>query len=659
MKRDRLSLIAVATIVILGVAAMVYLQAGDVPSELDSEATTIDDQGSQISRSKSTPATVPRKTDGEDSSLSETHVASGKLLPPAKADSAHVVGRVIDKEKSPIAGAVVALCLDISDFRSRGHVGRVIAHVVSDEEGYFQLPNVHVGEVYSLRAESPNYASKYVTGLELTAGSTKRFELTMHEGLSLKGLVTDLSDVPIDGARVYVQDLGMQVTDKLGGVERETRTGADGRFIIKNLNQGFKNLGASKPSFATKQTYNFHVHFSSSKQDIVFKLGPGERLSGTVVDGNGTGVDGVVITAQPHDVRSQRIERNTQSVRSNSDGRFVFDGLKRGDYNLTCKKLGYFSPLLRNLAKTSDSETTIRLKKNPVIRGQVVDADTLQPVTEFTLYSTPRESLLFVSENAKQAFKSKDGTFEFLCLRNKGDIFLHLDAPGYATGTSGKLLLSRQESIEGVVVKALAGATAVGRVVDSEGKPVAQASVEMETIPDGSQGLGRLGSMVYGKLALLQRRVRTDAEGKFRISRLRAANYRLIVKHGSHAANRGDRILSIKKGGEFPLGDIVLLKGGNLQGVAFDADNKPMPGVLIKLVPEDPSLTGGFDIETRTDSAGRFKIRHLTAGGYKLQVIRTARLAQLAGQLPNLPTAKYQSVFIQDGEEKSIEVRGL
>ncbi len=659
MKRDRQSLIAIAVLVIVGVAAMVYLQEGDDVADLDSnDAQVVVDDGKKNETSRHT-GDVPLAGDEAPSGEIIEEGDQAPELPAPKSDSSHILGRVTDRAKKPIAGAVIALCLDVSDFRSRGHISEVLSHVVSDEQGFFRMENVHVGEVYSLRAESPGFASKYVTGLELEAGGSKTYNLTMLEGLALKGVVTDLNDQPLAGARVFVQDVAMQVTDKLGGVERETKTDADGRFVISNLNQGFKNFSAAKPGYATKTMFNFHVHFSQTKRDFTFKLGPGSKLAGVVIDEHGNGISGVEISAQPYSGRSGRMERNSQVVRSDGQGEFSFDGLVDGDYHLTCKKLGYFSPMLRILAKTSGPKATIHLKRNPIIRGRVVDATTHEPVTRFTLYATPRDSLLFVSQNAKQKFESEDGTFEFRCLRNKGDLFLHLEAPGYATGSSGKLVLDQQETIDGVVVKAIRGATVFGTIIDPQGAPVAGAHVEMETIHDGSEGLGRLGSMVYGKLALLQRKVKSDSKGNFRISRLRPARYRLVVKHSAFADSRGDRLLEVEKGGDLPLGDITLQKGGELSGIAYDKDNTPMAGVLIKLVPEDPTLTGGFDIETKTDASGHFVMKHLSAGGYQLQVIRTARLAQIAGQLPNLPTAKYMSVFVGEGEEKKIEVRGL
>lgn len=161
----------------------------------------------------------------------------------------------------------------------------------------------------------------------------------------------------------------------------------------------------------------------------------------------------------------------------------------------------------------------------------------------------------------------------------KGGI-LWVDMKGY-----GKKMVRFKTSEAGsdmqVDVQLGPSATVVGRIVDSDGRPIAGASVEI--ISD------------YYPI----RSVKTDAKGKYQLEdiEVRQDAYHLFVGHPDFIYSPPS--ISVNKTGIVEVPDVVLTRGVTLKGRVTDEFGKPIQGAKVR--------AGGPDVETNANGEYHLK----------------------------------------------------
>jgi len=174
------------------------------------------------------------------------------------------------------------------------------------------------------------------------------------------------------------------------------------------------------------------------------------------------------------------------------------------------------------------------------------------------------------------------------------------------------------------------GGTAVGRVVDEKGRPVAGAEVE---IFGDSFGLpiysGQLPpDPLHPDLADLgfyprpffpsflrettRHRTRTGLAGRFRFHDLPEGAFELTIRHPSFVPFRGDNPIQGDQSGG--LGRFVLRRGDDLRGLVTDPEGRPIAGVPLWAVTELTERGGAPPPSATTGPDGAFVIPHLPPG---------------------------------------------
>ncbi|MBN1443947.1 MAG: carboxypeptidase regulatory-like domain-containing protein, partial [Planctomycetes bacterium] len=157
-----------------------------------------------------------------------------------------------------------------------------------------------------------------------------------------------------------------------------------------------------------------------------------------------------------------------------------------------------------------------------------------------------------------------------------------------------------------------------GRVIEEKGEPIEGATVE--TTPAFDQQ----GSMVYGIAGEVDNwarealRVKTAADGTFRLDRLASGNHRIVVRHPEWAIAVLPKIAASSEDVT-----IVMARGGSVRGRVLDATGSSLGDAQVALDLCADSLISGRmwrrRYETTTDAEGRFAFSNASVGRSMLE----------------------------------------
>ncbi|MCY3971159.1 MAG: carboxypeptidase regulatory-like domain-containing protein, partial [Acidobacteria bacterium] len=275
-------------------------------------------------------------------------------------------------------------------------------------------------------------------------------------------------------------------------------------------------------------------------------------------------------------------------------------------------------------------ETTVTLRPAAPLYGFVTDAAD-QPIAGASISAQPRatESITsMIAIRPQRATSADDGSFRMagivydnpyrLTIRAKGFASFAIDLPPYEPGaTAGPVRIRLPE-----------GRPARGRVVDTDGNPVAGAEV---TLRWPEQKRPRFASR---RDTDATEPVETDAQGAFVIATVKTGEYGLRVSHAEYVSP-GDLPIEVPEGrGDVDLGDFTLVPGAEILGVVVDPDQEPVEGALVRFREYDPERN--YERTATTDAEGSFTLAGLPheqvdltveAEGYPLFPLRGARTA--------------------------------
>lgn len=148
----------------------------------------------------------------------------------------------------------------------------------------------------------------------------------------VKGVVTDVSSMPIEGVTVVVDESGLNATE--GGPTAVTDS--KGEFILENVSIGTHIITFKKDDYQTVSVTLVAGKFNDENVasiSAVMQYAASE-IRGTVIDASNGGAPlaGVTVSVSP-----------TQSVATDNNGAYVIDNLPLADYTVTFDKDGFTS----------------------------------------------------------------------------------------------------------------------------------------------------------------------------------------------------------------------------------------------------------------------------------------------------------------------------
>lgn len=424
--------------------------------------------------------------------------------------------------------------------------------------------------------------------------------LTPQDRGSISGRVVNLNGDPIASARVIASG------------DFETKTDDTGRFRFAELPFGSHEIRAESPDYAALPDPPVRL-FDTTPIDVIVRMEPANRLSGSVRDASGEPLEGVAVSAVLESVdRSPRFEvggrhHRVAHARTDAAGQFQLVGLPAGTVQLAAEKPGFNGAGL--ICRTDGPPQQLDLVALPRVFGRVVSAHDGRPL------AVSRISLLVQTRDGEGPWKvmddpsgvsnveSPDGTFQ-LFPRTLRPLRVVAEGPDFLRTVSAAFELDGRSDHGPIVLTGPSGRSIQGAVRDDAGAPVSGAAVEVgQALSDGeSLQLGRFRANP----------VFTDAEGRFVTAPV--APGPLVV-----SARVADGPLTTRElDGPAQGVELILSRTGTIQGHVASRGEGALP--ICSLV-----LSGPGHADQRAESidlaTGAFQISGVAPGEYRLQLL--------------------------------------
>jgi len=542
--------------------------------------------------------------------------------------TARVSGRVSTSSGAAVDGASVELV-----FRPTtpqwGQREWTIARVPVVEGGRYEAEFVDKEGGFHVRASAPGFASADSPQTTIETGrATYQADVVLAPSQSLEGRVVSSADgnTPVVGARIAL--LSADWDEQRNGRRRQTlaaTTDDDGRFRVLDVSAGDATIDVDAEGF---------VHAATPVKipglpGLLLKVDPSFEIAGVVkLPGGATAADvwdGGVVSGIWVGLRLERDHgiNEAKYVAVGVDGLFRATGLARGTYTVSVSVRGgtvSVRPFETRGVPAGKTDVELVLNAAGEISGRILAPDgrplggcSVQAFSETGDPYTP-------SDTTKD-----DGTFAIRGI-TAGTYRLEARPPeaqrtGYVT--QGAQL--RAAKATGVAVGAkdveirLTGGLAIrGVLLDAAGKPLVGAWIRAVVRPGRDIDLG-VDGWLQGPGA------QTDAAGRFTISGLATAHYRLV-----HVPDprQGLVVRPLHGGDDVVAGATnVRVVAGNLamiSGTAVDEEGKPLADVEIDAM----LVGGGYAGVVRTDADGAFTIRDVSdVGRYVVKASKPGRVA--------------------------------
>ncbi|PGV53022.1 adhesin [Bacillus thuringiensis] len=496
-----------------------------------------------------------------------------------------------------------------AEFEVRNSANEVVAKLKTDEKG-FSVPQTLAPGTYKVyETVAPEGYQKLTSPVEVTlqAGETKTIEIknTMQKGqIEVKKIDSENGEKPLENAEFDIV--------KDGVVVEHIVTDKDGKAISKPLAPGKYSLKETKApeGYQLKET-ELEVNVTG---DGIFPI----QVENAMVDKGNieiTKVDkenGAVLAGVEFEVQDEK-DGVVRKVVTDKDGKANVSDLSVGKYKLVETKSlpGYKNlaePVLFEITKGMTKALSIKVENEQLDKGSVeitkIDKDS-QKVLEGVVFEVQDEQGKVVTE----VKTDKDGKAKISDLSvGKYKLVETKSLPGYKKLT---------EPVSFEITKGMT--TVLSLKVENE--QLDKGSVEITKVDkDNKKALKGVVFEVQDEAGTVVKEVKTDKDGKAKISDLSVGKYKLVEKESLPGYKKlTDPVLfEIKKG----MTEVLSLKienemvdTGNVEITKIDKDNKaPLAGVTFIVQDEK----GNEVTKVTTDKDGKANVSDLPVGKYEL-----------------------------------------
>ncbi len=188
-------------------------------------------------------------------------------------------------------------------------------------------------------------------------------------GISIRGTISSPSGHPVVGARITLQN-----NDEPPATEtRLSQPDGSYRFVVMEESQF--NLVVESKDFSPQHRI---INATEDLPEQSFDLAPGRKINGQVTDKDGKPIDGAFVRV----LSWNDLPLIQWSTETDREGHFSWSNVPTGMVILEVSKAGFNQS---QLTLGDNSSPKILLSKTFLLTGSVVDADTGEPIPEFTV----------------------------------------------------------------------------------------------------------------------------------------------------------------------------------------------------------------------------------------------------------------------------------
>jgi hypothetical protein len=415
-------------------------------------------------------------------------------------------------------------------------------------------------------------------------------ELRLGEGLTLEGSVFG-GQAPVPDARVTVIHAGQTRFF-------DVRTGEDGHFRIGSLPASRYLLAIHAEGWLPGLFASDTLDGLESRLELFRPRG----LTGRVLSG-GSPAPGVEVRLESWSESGGA----TQGVKTDAEGRFLFEPLPPGHYRLTAEVAGRSALARLELEGSPWPEVVLHLGETFFVEGTVLD-DARRPVPGAYVSAILSGTHIW----PQRARTGPDGRYRLGPVEPGLHVFQlsaerHLSVYGLehalAAGSGPvDFTLKRAASVEGTVV-------------DTAGRPLAQ--VELSLLRPGRANPRHGNTAAYAL---------SDEAGRFVLDATEPGSYLLDIQDASVLPEQ----LQVQAPAEGVR--VVLRRGGSVSGTFTDEQGLPLTQGWVELW--DLGGTGGAVRKGHVDQEGRFLLRGVAPGHYMLEATLLAASVDRSAALP-------------------------
>jgi len=527
-------------------------------------------------------------------------------------------GRVIRKDGGvPLAGVRVTLgrpdsILTYLRAKANGRFDELEARTGSD--GRFAFLDVTRSKGYVVRARHEGYAiASSEDDLDLTArDGIDLGDLALGQGGTLTGRVVGPEGTPLPNVRIVIawrisNPIGIILADPdtVPEIEREVRTGPDGRFKAERLDPTPKTIIAVAPSGASQVVRSVSLEDGALKAIDDIRM-PGQGvIAGTVVWADGKPIAGARVFAAP------RMQAAVRTVETDAEGAFRLAWLPEGE-NYVIGTLVEGLPVDLTMGVSLGEENArIEFPLAGSLKGVVVAAEGGAPLGRFAVQVDDAEppedfQMRFVMEQVKRGvgptpFEAQDGSFTFPRVA-AGTYHLTISAAGYPDVVKEGVVVVAGEAAE-VRIEVPRGHIGKGIVRKASGDPLAGARLYVvQGVPSSASGVN-LSGYLYGR----EPDVVARGDGSFELPPQTPGVYSLIAAHPT-ALPGILRSVDLEAGDASDL-EVRMPPSGTIRGRLLDESARPAKNEQVYVVYRD-----GVVRTARTGEDGRFELAGMPVG---------------------------------------------